>query len=233
MPWRAGPRRMPGARCRPRTTWTSFPAARRRNRQGAQRPEHRLPRRAHPLLAGRRHAGGRAPRDLPVPRQLLPRRGGGQRACRPLHPRPRARGFRGRHHSGRRSRPKCGAAGAEARLRRLLPRRARVRLRRPRLNLISARCPPISARLSCRLGSNRERPASSTGPPSTSWTGLKHFRNTVPVAAQGSRVTASRACWKSVRSRMPSGREAGSQPGPQAATTGGRGRVLATAASWS
>ncbi len=28
---------------------------------------------------------------------------------------------------------------------------------------------------------------------------------------------------------MPSGREAGSQPGPQAATTGGRGRVLATA----
>jgi len=52
--------------------------------------------------------------------------------ARPLHPRPRARGFRVRHHSGRRSRPQCGAAGAEACLRRLLPRQARVPLRRPR-----------------------------------------------------------------------------------------------------
>lgn len=56
--------------------------------------------------------------------------------------------------------------------------------------------------------------------------------NLASATAQGSLVAASSACWKLVRCRTPSGRDADCQPGPQAATIGGRGRVPAAAASW-
>ena len=67
--------------------------------------------RAHALLPDRRDVGGRAPRDLPVPRQPPPRRRDRPRRCRPRAPRTRPWRDRMRHHTRRRAGPQRGDAG--------------------------------------------------------------------------------------------------------------------------
>ena len=67
--------------------------------------------RAHALLPDRRDVGGRAPRDLPVPRQPPARRRDRPRRRRPRAPRTRPRRGRVRHHTGRRAGPQRGDAG--------------------------------------------------------------------------------------------------------------------------